>query len=58
MTSAWALISSGDYSGAAAKVQKMRDADTLSLRMRVNRMIEEGALLAQELSYLNWLTKQ
>jgi len=58
MTPAWALISSGDYAGAAAKVQKMRDADALSLRMRVKRMVEAGALLGQELSYLNWLTKQ
>ncbi len=58
MTPVLALISGGDYSAAAAKVQQMRDADALSLRMRVNRMVEAGALLGQELTYLNWLTKQ
>jgi hypothetical protein len=58
MTPAWALIAAGDYAAAAAKVQKMRDADVLSLRMRVKRMIEAGALLGQELTYLNWLTRQ
>ncbi|MCX6364181.1 MAG: hypothetical protein NTW58_08445, partial [Actinobacteria bacterium] len=58
MSPVLAKIAAGDYAGAAATVQKMRDADSLSLRMRVNNMLEVGALLGQELSYLNWLTKQ
>ena len=35
MTPVLARIKAGDYAGAAARVQKMRDADVLSLRMRV-----------------------
>lgn len=41
----------------AAKVQKMRDADVLSLRMRVNRMIAASESLGQDLKYLGWLTR-
>ena len=41
----------------AAKVQKMRDADVLSLRMRVNRMIADTESLGRGLTYLNWLTR-
>ena len=39
------------------RMQKMRDADALSLRMRVNRMITASESLGQDLTYLNWLTR-
>jgi hypothetical protein len=57
MSPVLAKIEAGDYSGAAAKVQKMRDADVLSLRMRVNRMLAAGQSLGQDLAYLDWLTR-
>jgi hypothetical protein len=57
MSPVLAKIGDGDYAGAAAKVQKMRDADALSLRMRVNRMIAVSASLSQDLTHLNWLTR-
>jgi len=57
MSPVLAKIAAGDYAGAAATVQKMRDADVLSLRMRVNRMIAASASLSQDLTHLDWLTR-
>jgi Iap family predicted aminopeptidase len=57
MSPVLAKIAAGDYAGAAAKVQKMRDADALSLRMRVNRLMSATALLGGDLTYLNRLAR-
>ena len=57
MSPVLARIEAGDYAGAAAKVQRMRDADVLSLRMRVNDLIEASESLGQDLTYLDWLTR-
>jgi hypothetical protein len=57
MSPVLAKIAAGDYAGAAAKVQKMRDADALSLSMRVNRLIAASASLERDLTHLRSLTR-
>jgi hypothetical protein len=57
MAPVWTLIGEGQYDKAIAKVQKMRDADALDLRMRVNGMNRTGDIIDLSLRFLNWLAR-
>jgi len=57
MAPVWALIHAGQYDKAIAKVQKMRDADALDLRMRVNGMNQTGEILDLSLRFLIGLSR-
>jgi N-acetylated-alpha-linked acidic dipeptidase len=57
MAPVWTLINGGQYDKAIAKVQKMRDADALDLRMRVNGMNNTGEIVDLSLRFLNGLAK-
>ena len=57
MAPVWTLIGDGQYAKAIAKVQKMRDADALDLRMRVNGMNETSGIVELSLRFLNGLAR-
>ena len=57
MSPVLAKIGAGYFSGAAAKVQKMRDAGALDLRMRVNAVNDTGEIVDLSLRFLNGLLK-
>ena len=58
MAPVWALIRDGQYDKAIAKVQKMRAADALDLRMRVGDMAWTSTYVSGGLGFLNHLARQ
>ncbi|HEY5388206.1 MAG TPA: hypothetical protein VIL79_09930, partial [Thermoleophilia bacterium] len=58
MAPVWTLINGGQYDKAIAKVQKMRAADALDLRMRADHMLDTTWSVAWGIDLLNQLAKR